>query len=54
MAVSDVRGLKSLENENRQLKKLPAESMLDVATLRKALGKTSIVRITESVRELGD
>jgi hypothetical protein len=31
--------LKSLEEENRKLKKLLAESMLDVATLREALGK---------------
>jgi putative transposase len=38
MAVSDPRKLKALENENRKLKKLLAESMLDVATLREALG----------------
>lgn len=29
----------ALEEENRKLKKLLAESMLDVATLREALGK---------------
>jgi putative transposase len=34
MEVSDARRLKSLEDENRKLKKLLAESMLDVATLR--------------------
>ena len=39
MAVSDARRLKVLEDENRKLKKLLAESMLDVATLREALGK---------------
>jgi putative transposase len=39
MDVSDARRLKSLEDENRKLKKLLAESMLDVATLREALGK---------------
>ena len=39
MAVSDARRLKGLEEENRKLKKLLAESMLDVATLREALGK---------------
>jgi putative transposase len=39
MEVSDARRLKSLEGENRKLKKLLAESMLDVATLREALGK---------------
>jgi len=39
MEVSDAERLKSLEEENRKLKKLLAESMLDVATLREALGK---------------
>ncbi len=39
MDVSDARQLKGLEDENRKLKKLLAESMLDVATLREALGK---------------
>jgi putative transposase len=39
MEVSDGRRLKSLEDENRRLKKLLAESMLDVATLKEALGK---------------
>lgn len=39
MEVSDARRLKSLEDENRKLKKLLAELMLDVATLREALGK---------------
>ena len=39
MEVSDARKLKALEEENRKLKKLLAESMLDVAMLREALGK---------------
>ena len=39
MEVSYARRLKSLEDENRRLKKLLAESMLDVATLKEALGK---------------
>jgi len=39
MEVSDARRLKSLEDENRRLKKLLAESMLDVSTLKDALGK---------------
>ena len=39
MTVSEARRLKVLEEENRKLKKLLAESMLDVATLREALGK---------------
>ena len=37
--VSDARKLKLVEEENRKLKKLLAEAMLDVATLREALGK---------------
>jgi putative transposase len=39
MEVSDAKRLKALEEENRKLKKLLAESMLDVATLREALRK---------------
>ena len=39
MENSEARRLKALEDENRKLKKLLAESMLDVATLREALGK---------------
>jgi len=39
MEVSDARRLKALDDENRKLKKLLAESMLDVATLREAPGK---------------
>jgi putative transposase len=39
MEVSDARRLKTLDDENRKLKKLLAELMLDVATLREALGK---------------
>jgi putative transposase len=39
MEISDAKRLKSLEEENLKLKKLLAESMLDVATLREALGK---------------
>jgi putative transposase len=37
MEVSDARKLKALEDENRRLKKLMAESMLDVSTLREML-----------------
>jgi len=40
MEVSDARRLKALEDENRKLKKLLAESMLDVATLREPLEKS--------------
>jgi putative transposase len=39
MEVSDARKLKSLEEENRKLKKLLAESMLGVSTLKEMLGK---------------
>jgi putative transposase len=39
MEVSDARKLKALEEENRKLKKLLAESVLDVSTLREMLGK---------------
>ena len=39
MEVSDARKLKALEDENRKLKKLLAETMLDAATLKEMLGK---------------
>ena len=39
MEVSEARRLKSLEDENRRLKKLLAESMLDNAALKDLLGK---------------
>ena len=39
MEISDARRLKALEDENRRLKKLLAESMLDAATLKEMLGK---------------
>ena len=39
MAVSDAKRLKGLEEENAKLKKLLAESMLDVSTLREMLAK---------------
>ena len=39
MSVSDAQKLKALEDENRRLKKLLAESMLDVAALKDLLGK---------------
>ena len=39
MEVSDAKRLKALEEENRKLKKLLAESVLDVATLKESLGK---------------
>jgi putative transposase len=39
LEVSDAQKLKGLEDENRRLKKLLAESMLDVAALKDLLGK---------------
>jgi putative transposase len=39
MEISDTRKLKALEDENRRLKKLLAESMLDASTLKEMLGK---------------
>ncbi len=53
MEVSDARRLQALDEENRKLKKLLAEAMLDVATLHEALEKTSDARRTENGRELG-
>ena len=39
MEVSDARRLRALEAENAKLKKMLAEQMLDVATLKEMLGK---------------
>ena len=39
MEVSDAKKLKALEAENARLKKLLAESMMDVSTLKEMLGK---------------
>jgi putative transposase len=39
LEVSDARKLKGLEDENRKLKKLLAESMMDNATLKEMLTK---------------
>lgn len=39
MEVSDAKRLRGLEEENAKLKKLLAESMLDVSTLREMLAK---------------
>jgi putative transposase len=39
MEVSDARKLKALEDENRRLKKLLADTMLDAATLKEMLAK---------------
>jgi putative transposase len=39
MEIADARKLKALEEENRKLKKLLAETMLDASTLKEMLGK---------------
>lgn len=39
MDVSDARKLKTLDEENRRLKKLLAEAMVDIAVLKDVLGK---------------
>jgi putative transposase len=39
LLLADARKLKGLEEENRKLKKLLAESMLHVSTLKEMLGK---------------
>ena len=39
MEVSDARRLKALEEENRRLKKLLAETLLDASTLKEMLTK---------------
>jgi putative transposase len=39
MEVFDARWLKTLESENAKLKKMLAEQMMDVATLKEMLGK---------------
>src|SRR5580693_2225405 len=44
MEVSDAKRLKSLEEENRKLKKLLAESMLDNAVLKEIAGKNGDAR----------
>src|SRR5437763_5983213 len=53
MEISDARKLKALEDENRRLKKLLAESMLNASTLKEMLGKTSEAWLAEESRDLG-
>ena len=54
MEISDAKRLKALEEENRKLKKLLAELVLDVATLKEALEKTSDARLAAESCDLGD
>jgi putative transposase len=48
MEVSDAKRLKQLEDENARLKKLLAEQMMDVSTLREMLGKNWTILSTRS------
>lgn len=54
MEVSDARRLKTLEEENGKLKKLLAESTLDVSTLKDLLAKTTDAWLAARCRDLGD
>ena len=51
--VSDARRRKTLERENAKLKKMLAEQMMDVATLKEMLEKTSEAWFKEECCELG-
>ncbi len=53
MEISDARKLRALEDENRKLKKLLAETMLDASTLKEMLGKTSDAQLAETCCDLG-
>ncbi len=53
MAVSDAKKLKALEAENAKLKKLLAEKMMDVSTLKEMLGKTFEARCATQRCKLG-
>ena len=53
MEVSDAKRLKALEAENAKLKKLLAEQMMDVSTLKEMLGKTFEARFTQKRGDLG-
>ena len=52
MEVSDAKRLKALEAENAKLKKLLAEQMLDVATLKEMLGTVGAPLVRESCQRL--
>ena len=53
MEVSEAKRLKALEAENAKLKKMLAEHMLDVATLKEMLGKSSEARCKATSSGLG-
>lgn len=53
MEVSDAKKLKALEAKNAKLKKLLAEQMMDVSTLKEMLGKTFEARLAAQCCDLG-
>ena len=53
MELSEAKRLKALEAENAKLKKMLAEQMLDVATLKEMLGRNSEVRCKAMSSGLG-
>jgi len=53
MEVSDAKKLKALDAENAKLKKLLAEQMMDVSTLKEMLGKTFEARFKTTRCGLG-
>ena len=54
LEVSEAKRLRSLELENAKLKRLLADVMLDVSTLKEMLGKTSNAQYPERSGGLGD
>jgi putative transposase len=54
MEVAEAKRLKALEDENGKLKRLLADAMLDVSTLKEMLGKTAEARLKEERRDLGN
>jgi hypothetical protein len=50
----DARKLKTLDKENRQLKKLLAEAMVDIVALKDVLRKTENAGGEEGSRDPGD
>ena len=53
LEISEAKRLKALEEENRKLKKLLAEQVLDAATLREMLARTSDAQLEEAGSDLG-
>ena len=54
MEVVDAKRMRALEEESERLKKLLAEMMIDVASLREMLEKTFFAEFEQESRELGD